>query len=124
MSQGGSGTPYSGQASLADAASHHGELLAGGKAEIDEPTQRPTELERMQAAAKQAERAEKRAATGGAAEVQSGGQAAQVKAGAEYLEKEVCVWVCWSGRDWNVSRLLSEWFAHTAQGHRALQGGR
>lgn len=84
MSQGGRAHPYSGQASLASAASHQGELLAGGtEAEVD----RTTELERMQAAAKQAEREETRAM--GAPAPQPGGTAAQVKAGAEYLEKEV-----------------------------------
>jgi hypothetical protein len=99
MSQGGSANPYSGQASLGGAAGHHGELLAGG-ADTDEPTQQQQqqqqqgnriELERMQAAAT-TEAAKDTRATG-ASEPQPGGVAAQLKAGAEYLEKEVSVCV-------------------------------
>ena len=75
--------PYSGQASLGSAASHDKELLEG---DPREQPPRATEVDRMKATAKQAEREERRAT--GQAEVQPGGTAAQVKAGAEYLEKE------------------------------------
>lgn len=66
MSQGGRANPYSGQASLGAAADHQGELLAGG----EEPVGRKTELERMQATAKQAERQEARE-TGGQTEAEA-----------------------------------------------------
>lgn len=92
MSQGGRANPYSGQASLGGAASHSRELLTGGT-EVDEPgSNRPTELQRIKAAAKKPGREEIR--TTGHAEPQPGGTAAQLKAGAEYLEKEVRVRVC------------------------------
>lgn len=74
--------PYSVQSSLGSAASHDKELLEG-----DPPEQPPrvTEVDRMKATGKQAEREERRAT--GQAEVQPGGTAAQVEAGAEYLEE-------------------------------------
>lgn len=77
--------PYSGQASMHSAAGHTS--LVEGQEEEQAAAQRPTELERMQQAARKAETEEKKAT--GREEVQQGGTAANLKAGAEYLEKEV-----------------------------------
>lgn len=78
--------PYSGQASLHSAAGHTGSLVENQEEE-QAAAQRPTELERMQQVARKAETEEKKAT--GRVNVQQGGTAANLKAGAEYLEKEV-----------------------------------
>ena len=84
MSQGGRANPYSGQVNLGNAASHDKELLTGN---LGEQPPRKTEVGRMQATAKRAEREELRAT--GESEVQPGETAAQVKAGAEYLANKL-----------------------------------
>jgi hypothetical protein len=86
MSQGGRSMLYSGQASLHSAAGHTGSLVESQEEE-QAAAQRPTELERMQQAARKAETEEKKAT--GREDAQQGGTAANLKAGAEYLEKEV-----------------------------------
>lgn len=80
--------PYSGHASLNNAASQKFPLSEGHQEEQErDAATRPTELTRMQTAAREAEEEELKKT--GRNEVQQGGTASQVKAGAEYLEKEV-----------------------------------
>lgn len=79
--------PYSGHASLNNAASQNFPLTGHQEEQERDAATRPTELTRMQTAAREAEEEELRKT--GRNEVQQGGTASQVKAGAEYLEKEV-----------------------------------
>lgn len=89
MSEGGHANPSSGQASL-QSSSHTDAYATEEASSSSTPVQqqhRPTELERMQRTAREAETQEKK--TTGSSEVQPGGTAATVKAGADYLEDEL-----------------------------------